>query len=129
MITSILVLAAIGFCVALYAYIVESKIKKDSTYKPACDITDRISCTKALNSKYANLFFVSNGIAGMLYYLLVGVLAYLNMHQYLFILTGAGVLMTCFMAFLLYVKVKSYCLVCTSIYVINVLLFVLALTV
>lgn len=120
----ILVLAAIGFCIALYAYFVENKMKADASYHPACDINDRISCSKPLQSQYSNLFFISNSLAAMLYYVVIALLAFMGMHTVLVIATTLGLIVSLGLAYLLYFKIKSLCLVCTSLYIINILLFV-----
>lgn len=123
----IVILAVIGFCISLYAYFVESKMKADASYKPACDINDRISCSKAMQSEYSNLFFVSNSMLGMVFYAGVSVLALMGFHTLLMIATTLGVLASIGLAYLLYFKIKSICLVCTSLYVINALLFVMSM--
>lgn len=120
----ILILATIGFCISLYSYFVESKMKADATYKPACDINDRISCSKVMQSQYANIFFMSNSIVGMAYYVTVALLAYLELHTLIIVATTLGALASCVLAYLLYFKIKSLCIVCTSLYVVNALLLI-----
>lgn len=124
---SVIILAIIGFCISLYAYMIENKMRSDAHYKPACDINDRISCSKAMQSQYANLFFVSNSVLGMIYYITVALLAYIRFDTLLIITTMLGVIASCGFAYLLYFKIKSLCLVCTSLYVVNILLLVMSL--
>ncbi len=118
------VLSVLGFLVSLYGYFVEQKFRADPTYKPACDINDQVSCSKAFMSQYGKLFGVTNTIAGMAFYCLVFVLAILGFSQLLFYLTAMGVGASIFFGFLLIFKVQSYCLVCLATYVINGLLFI-----
>jgi vitamin-K-epoxide reductase (warfarin-sensitive) len=120
------VLAAIGFCISLYAYLTEKKIKEDPNYKAACDLSDTVSCTKPMKSEYANLFYFSNSFLAMLYYISIAVLSFLQLPLPLLIITIAGALFSCFLAYILYFKIKALCLVCTSLYVINALLLILA---
>ena len=122
MIISIFVLALVGFAISVYAYITEKKIRENPLYKPACDINDRISCSKPMQSQYSNLFFISNSLAGMLFYASMAILAFFDMKT--FILLGAigASIATVFLAYLLYVKIKSFCIVCSSLYLINFLL-------
>lgn len=127
MFNSIVILAIIGFCISLYAYFTESKIKEDPNYHPACDINDRISCSAPLKSEYSNIFYFSNALVGMVYYILVGIFAYFDMHRLVLIITACGVLVTLGLAYLLYFKIKSLCIVCTSLYIVNILLFLFAL--
>lgn len=119
--------AAIGFCISLYTYVVEKKIKENPTYKPVCDISDRISCSKPMNSRYANIFFFSNALLGMLYYVLIIILAVLNTSTLLFIASLCSCIVSGILGYLLYFKIKSFCLLCTSLYIINLIIFLLSL--
>jgi vitamin-K-epoxide reductase (warfarin-sensitive) len=127
MILPIFVLALIGFGISLYAYFVEKKIKEDASYKPACDLSDRISCSKPLNSQYGNLFFVSNTVAGMSFYALIALLAALNASTLILVAAIGACILTLYLAYLLYFKIKSLCLVCTSLYVVNFLILAVTL--
>lgn len=127
MMLALCILAAIGFCISLYAYFTESKIKQDPNYHPACDINDRISCSAPLKSEYSNIFYFSNALMAMVYYITVGMLAYFDMYRLVLIATAGGVLLTLVLAYLLYFRIKSLCLVCTSLYIVNILLFLFAL--
>ena len=127
MINVIIILAIIGFCISLYAYFTESKIKEDPNYHPACDINDRISCSAPLKSEYSNIFYFSNALMGMVYYILVGVLAYFGLHRLVLVATAGGAFMSLILAYLLYFKIKSLCIVCTSLYIVNILLLLFAL--
>lgn len=122
----LIVTAIVGFFISLYAYYVECKIKKDASYKPACDINDRISCSKPLTCKYSNLFFISNSVAGMAYYCAVIVAALLQKHDIVMGFTTLGFIATLYLAYILYFKVQSFCLVCSSLYMINILLLIFA---
>ncbi len=123
----IIILATIGFFISLYTYWVEQKIKRDSAYKPVCDLSDRISCSKPMLSPYANIFFFSNALISTTYYTAVIFLAYFNMTQLLFILALGACIISAGLAYLLYFKIKSLCLLCTSLYIINLLIFGLLL--
>lgn len=124
---ALIIISAIGFCISIYAYIVEKKIKVTPEYKPYCDLSDRISCSKPLKSKYSNLFFISNSIAGMIYYLIIIVLNLLNLQKLLLLTSTAGFLVSIGLGYLLYFKIKSFCFVCTSIYFVNFLIFIIAI--
>lgn len=124
---AIIILAAIGFCIALYAYFIESKMKEDANYKPACDINDRVSCSKAINSQYGTLFLISNSVWGMAYYLAVASLAYVHALSALLTLVIIGCLASLFLAYLLYFKIKTMCVICTSLYIINAALLITCL--
>ena len=123
----VLFLAALGFTLACYTYFVERKLAVNPRYKPVCDINDMVSCTKPMKSKYANLFYVSNAVAAMGYYGLVIVLGLFGLTQLLMLATVAGVLVSAVLAYLLYFKIRTLCVLCTAMYVINGLLFLLTM--
>jgi len=120
-------LACLGFCISLYTYIIERKIKETPDFKPVCDISDRISCSKPMKSAYSNIFFFSNALVGMAFYVLVAFLAVLQIEWLLALVIISGCIVSCFLAYLLYFKVKSLCLLCTSLYIINFLLLLIIL--
>lgn len=124
MIISILLIALIGAAISTYASIVEQKIKDNPEYKPACDLSDIISCSKPMASPYSKLFFVSNTWLGLAYYGCMIILAIMNYATIAFYLACGGVAMSAVFAYLLYFKIKALCLVCTSIYLVNIALLV-----
>ncbi len=121
----IIVLAAIGFCISLYTYIVEKKIKSVPGYKPVCDISDKISCSKPMKSAYSNIFFFSNAIIGMIFYFFIAMLVLLHADKLLLIASISSCIVSLFLAYLLYFRVKSLCLLCTSLYIINFIITIL----
>jgi vitamin-K-epoxide reductase (warfarin-sensitive) len=123
----ILILALIGLLVSLYAYYVEYKIKNVPEYTAACDINDRFSCSKPILSEYGSLFYVSNSIAGIIYYSSILLFTLLNMHILVVVATSGAALVSCYLAYILYTKIKTICLVCTALYIVNFLLLVFAL--
>lgn len=127
MLTILLILAVIGIAVSAYGYITEQKVKKDASFKAACDISDRVSCTKVMLSPYANMFFFSTFGIALVYYALIGVFAYFNLVNIIFIASIGSCLVSCFLAYLLIFKIKSLCVLCTSLYVINFLMLLFSL--
>ncbi len=117
-----MVLAALGFGISLYTYLLERRVKQEPNYKPVCDLSDRISCSKPMKGPYANIFFFSNAVVGMMFYVVIGLLAMMHAQTLLFIAALGGCLVSCVLAYLLYFKIKSLCLLCTSLYIINGLL-------
>jgi len=122
MLRTIFILAITGFIISFYAYFTETKLKEDASYKPVCDISERISCSKPLQSEYANLFFISNTIVGIIFYVSIAILAFFNMAAAIFYAAIASGVATIYLAYLLYFKVQSLCIVCTSLYVVNALI-------
>ena len=119
-----LILAVIGLLLSIYSYYVEYCHEHDNNYKAVCDISDTVSCSKAFSSPYGKILGVSNAILGLLFYIVVIFLVMLKQDVLVFLVALAGVLSSVYLAYLLYFKVKSYCVVCTSIYVVNILLLV-----
>ncbi|MFZ5954576.1 MAG: vitamin K epoxide reductase family protein [Candidatus Dependentiae bacterium] len=121
-------LALIGLFISFYAWLLEQKLKKNPSYKPVCDLSDKISCTKPITSSYANLLYFSNSVWGMFYYLLITAVVLLGKFNLLTVITAGGVLASFVLAYILLFKIRSLCVLCVSLYVINILLFVMALS-
>jgi vitamin-K-epoxide reductase (warfarin-sensitive) len=126
MIIILLALALGGFAISAYAYITEKKIKNDATFKPACDLSDRISCSRVMLSPYANMLLISNALVGIAYYAGIAILAMLNLVNIIFYAAIASCAVSCFLAYILYFKIKSFCILCTTLYVINILMLIFA---
>ena len=125
MLITFFILAIIGFCISLYTYLTEKKIKEAPEYKPFCDISDRISCTRVMKSEYSNIFYFSNALVGMLFYLFIAISAILDATNLILIGAIIAGIATCVLAYLLYFKIKSLCILCTSLYLINIIMLIL----
>ena len=123
----IVLLSFIGLCISLYAYSVDQNLKKDPTYKPLCNISDRISCSKPIMSPYGKLLGFSNSYLGLVYYPIMALLALVGNKLSIFVLATGSLLFTAYLAYILATKIKSLCLICLSIYAVNISLFVLSL--
>src|ERR1700722_6641544 len=121
MLSVIMILAVVGFCLSLYLVLEERKIKQNAGYKPMCDISDQISCSKVIKSEYANLFIVSNPLIGVFYYVAILFLAAFKMISVLKIATFLGFLMSCYLMYILFHKIKTICVVCLTVDILNVL--------
>ncbi len=124
---SIVVLSLIGITVSCYAWYVENRIKHEIKYKPACDISDHISCSKPLQSPYANLFYISNSVAGILFYVLSAVFGSAEYTRALLVITSGALLMTLYLTYILFFKIRSICPLCVTLYCVNVLLWIASL--
>lgn len=120
----VIILAIIGLVISLYGIIVERKLQQDTHYKAACDISDAISCTRPFLSPYGKILGISNIWASALYYCVILVLTLLNFSTITFIIACAGVAISVVFAYILYFKIRSLCLICTSLYLINIALVV-----
>ena len=122
----IVILCIAGFFLSAYAYYVERKYAKNQKYKAICDINEKASCTKAFSSKYGRTFGISNSIYGIIFYILVLVLLYEGFYKIIFYLSILGMLKSVQLAYVLYFKLKNLCIVCNSIYVVNILTLVVS---
>ncbi|MBS3170987.1 hypothetical protein J4449_00065 [Candidatus Woesearchaeota archaeon] len=87
-----------GLLISLYAFKIEYTLKRNKKYKALCEFNEKVSCFKAIKSKYGHLALVTLGFLGSIY------LAYLSL-----------------------IKLKTLCLICNSIYLINILLLIFSL--
>ena len=120
------ILSLIGLIFSLYALFVEEKKFNQKKYKPFCDLHRNISCSKAFSSKEGHVFGFSNTIIGIAFYLIILISSIYFWNDFIFYLSVLSVLFSLFLAYLSYIKMKNFCLVCTAIYIINILLLVFA---
>lgn len=120
----IYILAFIGFFVAAYAVSLERNIKGNRSYKPACDISDGISCSKVVNSPYSAIFGISNALLGVIYYALIIFFQAFGFTGMVFYMAALGSLFSLYLAFVLYTRIKTFCVVCTTSYIATFLLLV-----
>lgn len=117
------ILATLGFLISIYSLYVKIKKENNKNYKPICDINKNISCTKAFLSNEGSLIGLPNPLFGIFFYIIIFVLEYLNIHKAIFYFSLLAFLGSLSLAYVSYVKQKNFCIVCTSIYIINALLW------
>ncbi|RZD30587.1 MAG: hypothetical protein CXT77_04160 [uncultured DHVE6 group euryarchaeote] len=119
-------LAIVGLIISFYSLYVEKKLERQTNYSPVCDINKKISCSTAFESKYSKTLGINNSILGLGFYSAIFIL-YLTFYAPLILYLAAfGMLTTIYLAYLSYFKLKNFCLVCTGIYLVNILLLILA---
>ena len=123
MITSI---ATLGILLSLYAVYVEHQAKKNAKYKAVCDISKKASCTAAFTSSYGRIAGFSNARGGVFFYLTIIAVSFLQLSLVLTVISSIALAGSLYLAYLQYIKMKNFCVVCTAIYVINALIFALA---
>ncbi len=119
------ILALLGFAVSLYAYSIERNARNPG-YKAACDFKESMSCTKAFTSPYGKIFGVSNSVGGIFFYLFFFLATFFLPKDYLFYLALISFWSTLYLAYVSYVKMKNFCVICHIIYLINILLLIFA---
>ncbi|MBI5389083.1 hypothetical protein HZB01_01755 [Candidatus Woesearchaeota archaeon] len=125
MITAVLSLA--GFMIAAYATSVKQHLARNPRYLPFCEVSKKVSCVRALTGKYSELFAIANTVFGLFYYTFVFILSFAGFVWPLVALTFLGLLGSLGLAYISYVKMKNFCVVCSAIYLVNLLLFIVAL--
>ena len=122
MMTTVIIICVVGLVISVYGIFVERKIQQDALYKPACDISARISCSKTFLSPYGKMLGISNIWVSAIYYCCIIAAAMMGYMTIVMIVSAAGVLVSCYFAYILYFKVQSLCPICTSLYITNALL-------
>jgi len=123
--TNILIIAIIGIILSIYALYVEYKKSKNKNYQAACDISDNSSCTKAFLSSYGKILGIPNSALGIIFYLIIIILSLFNTYNnIIFYLSVISFIGSLYLAYILYFKLKNFCLVCNAIYVVNILLLI-----
>ncbi len=119
--------AGAGFLVSVYALYIKHRLVKSPDYSPICDISTHISCSKALGSSYSRTMGVPNPVGGLFYYFTSAILANIPMARpYLFYLTLPAVFFSIYLAYISYFRQRNFCLICSFIYLVNLILAVLA---
>lgn len=116
-------IASLGLILAAYAVYVEYKSRK-GPYKALCDINDSMSCSKAFTSTYGSTLGLQNGVWGLLFYMLVIAMTLAGMSRGVLYLAILSVLGSGYLAYVLFAKLKDFCIVCTAIYLVNIALLV-----
>lgn len=120
-----LTLLGIGLVLSMYAVQVEHRATTRRHYKAVCDLNARVSCSKAFTSRYGHHFGISNAHLGILFYIAALVLLLVGKIQIVAWLALFAAIGSIYLAYMLYVKLKDFCLVCTAIYLVNFALAIL----
>ena len=119
-------LAVAGIMISAYAYYIDYMHKRGK-YKAVCDINDKASCSKAITSKFGKTFGISNSIGGIIFYSLILILAPTTSHIYIPHLTILAILGSCYLAYILITKLKTFCAICIAIYIVNIAMLITSL--
>lgn len=120
------ILSVVGFLVSSYAYYIEHEAKTHKGYKAICDLTESMSCAKAFTSSFGNIGGISNSLGGIVFYVLLFILSYTSYASYIRWLAVASIIGSVFLAYISYFKLKNFCIICTTIYFVNIALLVAA---
>ncbi|KYN26760.1 PREDICTED: vitamin K epoxide reductase complex subunit 1 [Trachymyrmex cornetzi] len=123
----------LGLGFSYYAYTVEVKKEQDDSYQPLCDISEHISCTKVFMTEHGkglglfpkdSVFNIRNPIYGSIFYTLIVILSVTNNYTFSATTVILGIISNIFSIYLsliLYLY-RDICIVCISMYIINVVI-------
>ena len=140
--------ALAGFAIALYTLHVEHEMEKDTAYDALCDIETGpfagASCSTVLSSPYAHILShwglvplgspwdLSNALLGAGYYAVAGLFDVLPAaaHPTSLLLAAAtgSLAFSGYLAYILSTELADFCIVCCSMYVVNVIIFLAAVS-
>lgn len=120
---TIYILTMIGLLISFYGVYFTKRKKSSANFKPFCDFSDKVSCTKAFESKGGALFGVKNYVMGIFFYVAMFMLVLGNLHIFAVFLSMASLFMSMYLASILVTEVRSFCVICVSTYVVNILIF------
>lgn len=112
-------LALTGLLLSFYAVHVAVARRASKRYRPLCDVSDRVSCSKAFLSPHGTLFRLHNGWIGAIAYLLMFILASREWFAALLVMAAVASLLSIYLAFITYVEMRNFCIVCTAVYAVN----------
>jgi len=118
----LIILSLLGLIISVYALYVETRIKRNASYKPMCDLGNNVSCTRNFRSSDANVFFLKNSVLGIGFYILLIVLAYMNFQNYIFYLAIPAFFFNLYLTYASIIRLKNFCLVCIFTYIIVILI-------
>lgn len=125
MIILLVILGIVGILLSLYLEYVDSKVKKNKNYHAVCDITKTISCTTVAKSGYSHIFGVSNARLGIIYYILVILLSFYDV-KFIFLLSIISIIMSGYLIYVSFFKIKKHCVVCYCTHILNALIFLIS---
>lgn len=129
------ILCVVGVVVSLYAYYVETKAEADDGYEAMCDLSETISCTKVFTSEYGKGFGLiqmvvgddsplvqPNSVYGLIFYTTVFLLGLAGQNDLCFYFAVVSCLGSIYLACILVFVLQDTCIVCISMYIINILM-------
>jgi protein-disulfide isomerase/uncharacterized membrane protein len=136
-IVPVAVLAAIGLVVSAVIQVVHARLAADVNYLSFCNVSASVNCDVVLGSRYASLVGLPVSMWAILYYLatfgmLTGIVVAnrATTRQALGTLVFAaavwGLLFSFYMALVAFFSLRTVCLMCSALYLVNIGLFLAA---
>jgi uncharacterized membrane protein len=111
----LLIFSLIGFLFSLYLYYVNTH---DSS------ICSFGGCNSVLTSEFSKTLGIDNSILGIFYFLIVGILNYLNKEKFLKILSGIGAIFALYLIFVMLFILKEICYYCLIVDLSAIIIFI-----
>jgi vitamin-K-epoxide reductase (warfarin-sensitive) len=134
---SVTILCFVGISLSLYAFYVETRKTSDQTYRAACDISERMSCSRVLTSRWGRGFGLlpsdsplnlPDSLFGFIYYCLSLILnrshtstTIARLRVIFSVMTNLG---SVYLGYILYFVLHDVCIVCCGMYIVNFILFI-----
>jgi uncharacterized membrane protein len=132
----ILAFGLLGLAASSTSSYVHYKLLADPSYTSFCDVNPAVSCTQAYLSRYGSLWGVPVALAGVLFFVLVLVIAGLTAAErsraresapgYLFALSTIGLAFVIYLGWASYVQLRTFCLLCAATYVAVISIFLIS---
>jgi vitamin-K-epoxide reductase (warfarin-sensitive) len=116
------VVSLIGVCLSCAAL----WVVRHPSVQAWCDISSSVSCTKAFSSPYGSIFGLHNALIGICFYLLTAMFAIAQNIVALRVLSAIAIGGSVLLAYDAYIRLRTFCVVCTAIYATNVALAIVS---
>lgn len=132
----LLAFAALGLGASSMSTYVHYKLLTDPSYTSFCDVNPALSCSQAYLSPYGSFWGVPVALAGVLFFVLVLILAGLggratspaweSAATYIFALSTIGLAAVLYLGWASYFQLHTLCLFCATTYVSVIVLFIIS---
>jgi uncharacterized membrane protein/protein-disulfide isomerase len=132
----LLAFGVLGLAASSMSSYVHYKLLTDPGYTSFCDVNPAVSCTQAYLSRYGSVWGVPVALAGVLFFVLVLLLAGLggrtasaareSAAAYVFALSAIGLAVVLYLAWASYFQLGTFCLLCATTYVSVIAIFIVS---
>jgi uncharacterized membrane protein/protein-disulfide isomerase len=130
----ILAFGVLGLAASTTSSYVHYKLLTDPSYTSFCDVNPAVSCTQAYLSPYGSIGGVPVALAGVLFFLIVLLLAGLagrdrspareTVPEYIFALSTVGLAVVFYLGWASYIQLHTFCPLCAGTYVAVIAIFI-----
>jgi uncharacterized membrane protein/protein-disulfide isomerase len=132
----LLAFGVLGLAASNMSSYVHYRLLTDPSYTSFCDVSSTLNCTQAYLSRYGTFWGVPVALAGVLYFVLILLLAAVEIRGksparesapgYIFLLSTIGLAMVMYLAWASYFQLHTVCLFCATTYIAVVAIFILS---